>query len=123
VKIGDVAEKLNMPSSTIRYYEKRGLIPSPARVSGRREFDEGVVASLRFIQMCQTAGFSIQEISDLMSQFLSNPDSTGICRPAVKEKRESVQKQIEDLKQVDAVLGQMLKCECKSIEQCVSFSR
>jgi len=122
VRIGDVAKQLNMPSSTIRYYEKRGLIPSPARVSGKREFDKGVLATLRFIQLCQTAGFSINEISHLIEQFNRGPGKSGVCQPSVISKRKEIKKQIAELKQIDAVLGEMTKCRCESIEQCSDFA-
>jgi len=122
MKIGDVAKQLNMPPSTIRYYEKRGLIPAPDRVSGKREFNKGIMATLRFIQLCQTAGFSINEIISLMDQFLDDSNKAGVCQPAVVVKRKEIKKQIEELKQIDAVLGEMSKCRCSSMEQCISFA-
>lgn len=122
MKIGDVARALNIPSSTIRYYEKRGLIPPPNRVSGKREFDKSTMATLRFIQLCQTAGFTISEIDDLIRQYSDDASEPGICQPAVVSKREQVQKQIDELKRVDVMLGEMMKCRCKSIEQCLSFA-
>lgn len=122
MKIGDVAKQLNMPASKIRYYEKRGLIPTPARVSGKRDFDKGTLAILRFIQLCQTAGFSISEISSLIEHFSEDSSKSGICQPAVVSKRNEIRSQIKELKQIDAVLGEMTKCRCKSIEQCIGFA-
>jgi len=122
VKIGDVAKQLNMPPSTIRYYEKRGLIPTPGRVSGRREFDKSALANLRFIQLCQAAGFSISEISSLIEQFSNAQSNTGVCQPAVVSKRNEIQHQIKQLQQMDAVLSEMTKCRCSSIEQCIGFA-
>jgi len=122
MKIGDVAKQLNMPSSTIRFYEKKGLIPTPKRVSGQREFDQTILAPLRFIQLCQTAGFSINEIGNLIEQFDQDQSKTGICQPAVVLKRNEIKKQMQELKQIDAVLCEMTKCRCKSIEQCLSFA-
>ncbi|MFT7472838.1 MAG: DNA-binding transcriptional MerR regulator [Kiritimatiellia bacterium] len=52
MKIGDVAKHLDIPSSTIRYYEKKGLIDPPERVSGKRDFNNSTLMTLRFIQLC-----------------------------------------------------------------------
>jgi len=122
MKIGDVAKQLNMPSSTIRFYEKKRLIPIPRRISGKRYFDEKIVATLRFIQLCQTAGFSINEIGNLIEQFNEDQSKSGVCQPAVVLKRAQIKRQIDELKQIDAVLGEMTKCRCNSIEQCLSFA-
>ena len=122
MRIGDVSKQLDMPSSTIRYYEKRGLLPSLARVSGRREFDASALACLRFIQLCQKAGFSINEISELLLQFAEDASMEGVCKPTVISKREAVRKQIDELKKIDAVLGEMMKCRCTTMQQCVEHA-
>jgi len=123
MKIGDVAQQLNMPPSTIRYYEKRGLIPTPNRVSGRREFDQSTIATLRFIQLCQTAGFSIGEIIKLIAQFRDDQNKPGVCQPAIATKRKEIQSQIDELNHIDAVLAEMTKCRCKSIKQCLDYAQ
>ena len=61
MQIGDVARKLDMPASTIRYYEKVGLIERQQRVSGRRQFNDRALFALRFVQLAQAAGFTIGE--------------------------------------------------------------
>ncbi len=66
MKIGDVAERLGIPVSTIRYYEKVGLIEHQRRVSGRRDFDERALFALQFIQLAQAAGFTIVEMKSLL---------------------------------------------------------
>lgn len=122
MKIGEVAKRLDMPSSTIRYYEKKGLISPPERVSGNREFGSSTLVTLRFIQLCQAAGFTVGEIRSLLEQYMQDSSEGGLWQPAVKTKRAEIRKQIDELKQVDAVLGELMKCRCESIEQCVSLA-
>ena len=122
MKIGDVAKRLDIPSSTIRYFEKVGRINPPERVSGKREFSSSTLVTLRFIQLCQAAGFTISEIRSLREQYMEDSSKGGLWQPAVETKRKEIQKQIDELKQVDAVLGELLKCRCESIEQCVSLA-
>ena len=122
MEIGDVAERLGIPASTIRYYEKEGLINPPERVSGRREFSKSSLAGLRFIQLCQAAGFTIGEIRNLLDHYQNDSSATGLWQPVVETKRTELRKQIKELKQMDAVLSELMKCHCESIEQCVSLA-
>jgi len=120
LKIGEVAKQLGIPASTIRYYEKKGLIKAPERVSGKREFSDHIVVTLRFIQLCQAAGFTISEIKSLLEHYMANPSKGGLWQPAVEKKRNEIRNQIDELIQIEAVLGELMKCSCESIEQCVS---
>jgi len=119
LKIGDVAKRLGMPASTIRYYEKMGLIRPPERVSGNRVFSKSTIVTLRFIQMCQAAGFTISEIRNLQAHHKNDASEDGLWHPAVKLKRAEIRKQIDELKQIDTVLGALIRCRCESVEQCV----
>lgn len=122
MKIGDVSKRLDIPASTIRFYERKGLITPPERVSGKREFSNSTLVTLRFIQLCQAAGFTIDEIRSLLENYLEDSSKGALWQPEVKIKRTEIRKQIDELRQVDAVLGELMKCRCESIEQCVSFA-
>ena len=69
IQIGDVAKQLNIPASTIRYYEKIGLIKNQSRVSGRRCFDQNTLSTLQFIKLAQSVGFTITETKGLLEHF------------------------------------------------------
>jgi len=119
MKIGDVAKQLDMPASTIRYYEKRGLIKAPDRVSGKRDFNDSTLVTLRLIKLCQAAGFSISEIRQFLERHQENPSLEGLWLPDVDIKRKEIRQKIKDLQQIDSVLSLLMTCKCKSIEQCV----
>lgn len=61
--IGELAEAVSVPSQTIRFYERTGLLPEPARaVNGYRTYEESTVARVRFIRTAQAAGLTLAEI-------------------------------------------------------------
>jgi MerR family transcriptional regulator, redox-sensitive transcriptional activator SoxR len=66
MSIGEVARKMGLRSSAIRYYEKLGLIPKAPRLSGRRRYDDRVLQRLAMVRFAKHVGFSIAEIKVLL---------------------------------------------------------
>ncbi len=66
-KIGEVARRANVNKETVRYYEKRELIPKPDRCrSGYRIFTQRHIDQIRFIKRAQELGFTLSEIKELL---------------------------------------------------------
>lgn len=122
MKIGKLAEQMGIAPSTIRYYEQEGLIEAPERISGQRHYDESVLPKLKLIQLAQAAGFTIGEIRLLFQGYAAGkPLSEGWFEVATTKKREVDQK-IRELKQMKAVLNELLECQCVTVEACVDHA-
>lgn len=65
--IGELAEATATPISTIRFYERKGLLPEPPRESGKRRYPPAAADRVRLIRMWQNAGFSLGEIGQLLT--------------------------------------------------------
>ncbi len=119
MRIGDVANRLSMPASTIRYYEKVGLIERQRRVSGRREFDDQAVFALEFVRLSQAAGFTIAETRSLLQAYAENPTEKGAWIDPAQNKRTAIRAKIRELERMDDILSQILTCRCPSLTDCV----
>ena len=119
MNIGDVAERLNIPASTIRYYEKIGLLEPQQRVAGKRVFDKQALNSLRFIQLAKHAGFTIDEMLLLLNSAAHSAPGSGVWQQAAKAKRQEIQDKVGQLQQMDKVLSQLMQCNCASLNECV----
>ena len=64
--IGQVAERFDLPVSTLRYYDKEGLFPDLTRASGARRFGERELERLRVIECLKRSGLEIREIRQFM---------------------------------------------------------
>jgi MerR family mercuric resistance operon transcriptional regulator len=65
---GQLAKKAQVNVETIRYYERRGLIPEPLRSeSGYRHYSQDSIARIQFIKRAKELGFSLKEVSELLS--------------------------------------------------------
>ena len=66
--ISVVARRAQVPLDTIRYYERRGLLPVPPRSSGGyRQFSPDAVRRVTFIKRAQALGFTLEEIAELLA--------------------------------------------------------
>ncbi len=120
MNIGNVSQQLGLPASTIRYYEREGLIEWQLRVSGRRNFNTKAIETLQFLQLAQSAGFTLSETRSLLDNHNMDPSPTGLWWPLVEQKQKSIKQQIKDLQRMDQILDKLRQCQCATIKQCVS---
>jgi DNA-binding transcriptional MerR regulator len=75
LRVSELAALAGVPPDTVRYYERAGLLPAPARTAaGYRAYDAEAVDRLKFIQGAQRLGLRLREIADLLSV-----RDTGVC--------------------------------------------
>ena len=80
MRIGEIAKRSGIAPSKIRFYEARGLLPSPQRCgNGYRDYPPAVLATLRFIEDAQKLGFSLREITAVVPRH----EETGISPPVI----------------------------------------
>ena len=97
--IGDAAAELGMPASTIRFYEKNGLIPNQQRSSdGRRLFDEDDLEWMRFVERLKVSGMPIKEIREYIQLYMEGDSTIEERRRIVYERRAAIDAQLEELK-------------------------
>lgn len=104
--IGEVSKRLNIPVSTIRYYDKHGLLPFVRRTeSGIRQFSDVDIDILTHISCFKTAGMPIKEIRRYFNLYEMG-DSTIIERyELIYQQQLNVQQQIKDLQKALQVLS------------------
>jgi Hg(II)-responsive transcriptional regulator len=109
--IARAAKAAGVGIETVRYYERRGLVPQPKRGSGSyRYYQPDHVHRIRFIKRAQDLGFTLQEISSLL-KLEDGADRRSIRRIA-GARLEETRRRIADLKRIEGVLAHLLHdCE------------
>lgn len=78
--VSQLAKRASVKPTTVRYYERRGLLPVPSRtISGYRLFPDEAVRRLRFIKHAQDIGFSLKEIDELLHCMAGKRSSSDVC--------------------------------------------
>lgn len=68
MRIGELAERAGVTTKALRFYERAGVLPAPARTTaGYRDYDETVLARLRFVRAAQAAGLTLAEIHTVIT--------------------------------------------------------
>ena len=109
--IGDVADAAGVGVETIRYYERRGLVPQPGRTTrAYRRYGAGHVDRIRFIKRAQALGFSLEEVESLLA--LEDGTDRKTIRKVASARLEETRRRIVDLKRIERALAHLLhECE------------
>ncbi len=111
-----LAVKGGVISETIRYYERKGLLPPPARtVGGYRQYTEDDLKRLTFIKMAKEHGFTLKEIKELLELRVSAQSTCNEVREMAQTKINVVEEKIRELKQIRKALKHlMVNCHIQS---------
>lgn len=112
--IGEVARRAELRPSTLRYYEKVGLLPRPMRVSGRRRYGGNVLERLAIVRFAKFVGFRIEEIKLLLEDSPGRPPPERWRRIAAR-RVEQVDTLITEAIAVRALLQTTLRQKCPKL--------
>lgn len=118
---GLIAQKAGINLETVRYYERRGLLPQPPRsAAGYRMFPPEAARRLRFIKRAQDLGFSLQEIRELLALRTSSRTSTEEVRKRAQAKIADITRKIKTLSSMKKTLQKLVQsCSgCAPISKC-----
>jgi MerR family mercuric resistance operon transcriptional regulator len=119
--MGEVAKQAGVNRETIRYYERLGLLDRPSRTrSGYRMYSPEAVARAQFIKRAQELGFSLKEISELLSLQVDPGTDCGDVRRRAKAKIADIEAKIRVLQRMQRTLAKLV-ASCRgrgSTSQC-----
>ncbi len=112
MKIGELSKRTKVNIDTIRYYERRQLLPLPERtMSGYRDYSENDAKRLLFIAHAKELGFTLEEIRELLSLRTDQADCSQV-RMIAESKASEIASRIESLTRIQTtLLGLAERCE------------
>jgi MerR family transcriptional regulator, copper efflux regulator len=103
--IGRLAKAAHVNVETVRYYERRGLLPEPARrPSGYRSYTPDAVRRIQFIRRAQQLGFSLNEVGDLLRLRVDPEMSCSQVKQRAEAKIADIERKIENLRSMQQAL-------------------
>ncbi len=108
LKTGELAHEAGVNVETIRFYERKGLLPEPPRrSSGHREYPRESVRRIRFIQRGKELGFTLHEIKGLLELRVDPETNCDAVRERALEKIADVKHKIADLRKIEKALRKL----------------
>jgi MerR family mercuric resistance operon transcriptional regulator len=113
LSIGAFAEAAGVNVETIRFYQRKGLLPEPDKPYGSiRRYGETDVARVRFVKSAQRLGFSLDEVAGLLT--LDDGTHCDEARELAEEKLADVRSKLADLQRIESVLSILVHDCCAS---------
>jgi DNA-binding transcriptional MerR regulator len=128
MKIGDVARRCGVSVDTVRFYERRGVLPAPVRrASGYRQYTEATIERIRFARSLQGLGFTLDEVADVLRRVDAGIASCEGEQPRFEAVLARIDERIGELRSIRADLAATLRrCRagrCTILEQAPRAAR
>jgi Hg(II)-responsive transcriptional regulator len=108
--ISETAQQAGVNIQTLRYYERRGLLPkAPRRASGYREFPDDAVRIVRFIKRAQDLGFSLDEVEQLLRLRRHSGRNRARIRSVAEEKIHHIDEKVTELERMKRALQTLVR--------------
>lgn len=114
MRVGEVAKEAAVNIETVRYYERRGLLPEPSRrSSGYRDYASDTIQLIRFIRHSQDLGFTLREIEELIALRDNRSRRGAEVRALAMAKLTDIDTKIRRLGAMKLALEQLVEsCHC-----------
>jgi len=120
--IGQLARRFGLNTSAIRYYERVGVLPEPARQSGQRRYGPDAVKRLEALQAAKQAGFTLEEARLLLQRSEAGDPLHQSLRELAARKLPEVEALIARTMTLRSWLLAASDCSCDTLDACALFS-
>ncbi len=108
LKSGELAKRAGVNVETLRFYERKGLLPKPPRQgSGYRQYPVESARLIRFIKRAQELGFSLREIRELLALRVQPGVTCAEVREKAERKISDVRRKLADLRAIERALKKL----------------
>jgi MerR family transcriptional regulator, mercuric resistance operon regulatory protein len=121
LSVGKVAAAAGVKLDTLRYYERRGLIPPPDRtLGGHRQYPPETITAIRIVKALQRLGFTLNEVSALLKsgRHQHHHSRDPALHHAIAAKVSDIDRRIADLQAVRAALLAAVVAGCDDLSRC-----
>ena len=115
MSIGEVSRLTGTPITTLRYYERRGLLPPPDRVGGQRRYPASIAMRMMVIRYCRAAGLTLDEIAVVLDD---RSPGRSVTKQLGRERLRTIEDQIAQLQTAHRMVAAAIACACPTVDVC-----
>jgi MerR family transcriptional regulator, redox-sensitive transcriptional activator SoxR len=118
-----VAREVKVRPSTLRYYERIGLLPAARRVAGRRRYDDYALNQVELITYAKRAGFTLTQIRDLRESASLGKPPASLWHDLAFRKAAELDQVIVRAQEAKKRLFALSECRCRNLAECGGLLR
>jgi DNA-binding transcriptional MerR regulator len=119
MKIGELAARVSLNASAIRYYEKLGLLPNPLRQGNQSRYASEALNRVLLIRFASEMGFTLPDIKLFLSGIKENAPIGPRWKKLAHRKLAEIKRTIARSRRLKSLLEHLLHCRCASLKVCV----
>lgn len=118
MKIGELAALSGLPASTLRFWERAGILPPPVRVGGQRRYPKETAHLIAVLRLAQACGFTLAEMRQLLHGFAPGFKASRRWQEMTTKKRDELDAQIRRLRAMKKLITVVQRCDCEELADC-----
>jgi len=118
--IGEAAERTGIAASTLRFWERAGLLQAQTRVGGKRRYDRHALRQIEMIALSKRVGFTLAETRVVLAGLSEKTAPPKIWRKLASSKLPEIEQTLTEARAMKALLEDGLRCKCLSLEDCLN---
>lgn len=119
--IGEVAQRTGLAASTLRYWERLGVLPAPPRTFGQRRYRPDTLEHIALIEVGKRAGFALAEIRVLLEGLSDSAPPSRVWAELARHKLPEIERQLAETQAIKRMLEHGLECQCLTLQQCLRW--
>jgi MerR family transcriptional regulator, redox-sensitive transcriptional activator SoxR len=119
--IGQLATRFGLNASAIRYYERVGVLPEPARQRGQRRYGPDAIRRLEILEVAKRAGFTLDEARLLLQRSDAGTPAFDSLRELAARKLPELDALIARAQAMRAWMLTATDCSCRTLDVCALF--
>ena len=116
--IGQLSKRSAVPASTIRYWERIGVMPEPIRRSGQRRYPQEALQRLAVLRLAKMCGFHLEEMRQLVQGFRADVAPSSSWRELARKKQAEIDQQVARLVAMRRLVKSVRRCKCLNWTEC-----
>lgn len=116
--IGDLSRHTGVPASTIRFWERAGVLPMPLRISGQRRYPKEAEHRVHLVRLAQDCGFTLEETGLLLNGFSPTTPPSKRWQRFAAAKEAELDARIVRLRAMQELVRRVAACECPDWTEC-----
>lgn len=120
--IGELSAQSGVPASTIRYWERIGILPKPRRTGGQRRYTPDAQHLLAVLRLARACGFRLDEMRHLMNGFRAGVTASHRWRELARAKQQELEERRTQLEAMQRLVDRVMHCQCPDLLGCGSIA-